>query len=76
MMRYQIERTLLRGINGSEGSAVMQTEAMNLHDALTRALLQDSAELVDEVQLQGEEAIAAARRRGDLWLYRVEEVRN
>lgn len=75
-MRYQIERTQLsnRDRHGA-GVSTIQTEAANLQDALTRALLQDRAELVDEIRMMGSEAVAAARQSGSLWMYRVEEIR-
>ena len=78
-MRYQIERTLLRGPGLTSPSertshAVMQADGVDPQEALTRALLQDHAELVDEIRTVAGEAFAAARRRGDLWLYRIEEV--
>lgn len=76
-MRYQIERTLLSQHDplSTGGVTTRQTEASNLQDALTRALLQDHAELVDEIYLRGAEAVAAARQSGALWMYRIEELR-
>lgn len=77
-MRYQIEKTLLRGQSSSRGSetsaTILQTEGLSPRDALTRALLQDHAELVDEIHTLGTEAFAAAKKRDDLWLYRIEQL--
>lgn len=77
-MRYQIEKTLLRGQsrnNGPDSTAtILQTEGLTPQDALTRALLQDHAELVDEIHTLGTEAFAAAKKRDDLWLYRIEQL--
>lgn len=77
-MRFQIERTLLSSHDRRNlgGVSTTQTDAQNLQDALTRALVQDHAELVDEVHVGEAEAVVAARQRGDLWMYRVEELRN
>ena len=77
-MRYQIERTQLSNTSPrpADGMTTRQTEAADIRDALTRALLQDHAELVDEIYLRGAEAVAAARESGKLWMYRIEELRN
>lgn len=76
-MRYQIERTLLsnRDARSDGGVTTRQTEAADIRDALTRALLQDHAELVDEIYMRGAEAVAAARQSDALWMYRIEELR-